>query len=241
MPGIQVSIVDPHQLSREGLRLILAEETYDVVSAATSLEAALTDIEGGVRPGLLILTLDTTSQSATLQQIRTIVPECKVVLIANGSLPGRLSDWGLNGLLRSDVSKEVLVRSLHLVMLGQDIFPASSSVQPQNPDENGVDAVGSAGFHAVRRISDREGRVLHYLLSGCSNKMIARELAIAEATVKVHMKAVLRKLNVRNRTQAAMWAAANGFSEKSGSGFPLPPAHSRPIGNTEGPGVKLVA
>jgi len=55
------------------------------------------------------------------------------------------------------------------------------------------------------------------------------------------MKAVLRKLNVRNRTQAAMWAAANGFSETSGSAFPLPPVHSRPIGNTEGPGVKLVA
>ena len=51
------------------------------------------------------------------------------------------------------------------------------------------------------------------LVHGESNKLIARQLGITEATVKVHLKAVLRKLNVSNRTQAAIWAVRNGFRE----------------------------
>jgi len=96
-------------------------------------------------------------------------------------------------------------------------------------------------FRSVRRISEREGRILHHLLSGHSNKTIARQLAISEATVKVHMKAVLRKLNVRNRTQAAIWAVANGYSEASASPSQSAPAHARPIGTTEGSGAEMVA
>ena len=98
-----------------------------------------------------------------------------------------------------------------------------------------------AGFRSVRRISDRERHILHNLLAGHSNKMIARQLNISEATVKVHMKAVLRKLNVRNRTQAAMWAVANGFSDSSASRSPPSSAHLQPLSTPEGTAVELVA
>jgi two-component system nitrate/nitrite response regulator NarL len=56
------------------------------------------------------------------------------------------------------------------------------------------------------RLSDREHVILMHLTEGASNKHIARELNIAEATVKVHVKSLLRKIRVNNRTQAAMWA-----------------------------------
>ena len=58
----------------------------------------------------------------------------------------------------------------------------------------------------INRLSGRETSILHLLMQGTSNKLIARQLVIAEATVKVHIKAILRKLRLRNRTQAAMWA-----------------------------------
>ena len=58
----------------------------------------------------------------------------------------------------------------------------------------------------VDRLSKRETSILHLLMKGASNKMIARELVITEATAKVHIKAILRKLTLLNRTQAAMWA-----------------------------------
>ena len=65
-----------------------------------------------------------------------------------------------------------------------------------------------------RSLSGREGEILGKLLLGHSNKMIARELAISEATVKVHLKVLLRKLKARNRTQAAIWAIENGYGER---------------------------
>jgi len=55
-------------------------------------------------------------------------------------------------------------------------------------------------------LSSREVQILTYLMDGASNKVIARKLDVAEATVKVHVKAILRKLGAANRTQAAMWA-----------------------------------
>jgi two-component system nitrate/nitrite response regulator NarL len=247
MQDIQVLIVDPHQLAREGLRLLLAGEAYEVVCATTSLETALPEIEGGLRPRLLVSVLEDsgdTFQNATLQRIRAIVPECRVVLIASNissALLARALDWGVNALLRRDMSMEVLVRSLHLVMLGQNIFPTSSSLPPCEPAESVPPAVNIAGLQSVRRISDRERHILHNLLAGHSNKMIARQLNIREATVKVHMKAVLRKLNVRNRTQAAMWAVANGFSDDSDSRSPPPSAHFQPLSTAERTTVELVA
>jgi DNA-binding NarL/FixJ family response regulator len=247
MDDIQVLIVDPHQLAREGLRLLLAGEAYEVVCTTTSLETALPEIEGGLRPRLLVSVLEDsgdTFQNATLQRIRAIVPECRVVLIAgkiSSALLARALDWGVNALLRRDMSMEVLVRSLRLVMLGQNIFPTSSSVPPCEPAESVPPAVNIAALQSVRRISDRERHILHNLLAGHSNKMIARQLNIREATVKVHMKAVLRKLNVRNRTQAAMWALANGFSDNSDSRSPPPSAHSRPLSTAVRTAVELVA
>jgi two-component system nitrate/nitrite response regulator NarL len=222
MPRIEVLVVDQHGLSREGLRLLLTGEIYEATVATPSLEAALPEIKAGARPGLLVLVLHGSgeafqgaSESAALQQIRTLLPECKIVLVARDtistSLLARAVEGGANALLRGDMSGEILMRSLHLVMLGQDIFPALSAVMPSNQ----AGAIQFADDRAVAGMSDSESHVLRNLLSGHSNKMIARELEISEATVKLHMKAVLRKLNVRNRTQAAMWAAANGMSKRA--------------------------
>ena len=55
-------------------------------------------------------------------------------------------------------------------------------------------------------LSNREAEILHCLMQGAPNKIIARQLDVAEATVKVHVKAILRRISVANRTQAAMWA-----------------------------------
>src|SRR3546814_3750398 len=62
-------------------------------------------------------------------------------------------------------------------------------------------------------LSDREIEILRCLISGDANKIIARRLEITEATVKVHIKAILRKLRVMNRTQAAIWAVTRGLNQ----------------------------
>jgi DNA-binding NarL/FixJ family response regulator len=65
------------------------------------------------------------------------------------------------------------------------------------------------------QLSARERSILQCLIGGDSNKIIARKINIAEATVKVHVKAILRKIRVHNRTQAAIWAMSNAFSSSA--------------------------
>jgi two-component system nitrate/nitrite response regulator NarL len=108
----------------------------------------------------------------------------------------------LSGILTYDLPAAAFVRSLHLVGSGERVFPrdlaAGRRQQPAmlstQPRSDGV------------RLSPREKEILSRLVAGDSNKVIARHLDIAEATVKVHLKSVLRKIGVENRTQAAIWA-----------------------------------
>ena len=78
-------------------------------------------------------------------------------------------------------------------------------------EETRIGAFDSFSIRVRHGLSEREEQVLRDLVKGRSNKIIARKLDIAEATVKVHMKSVLRKIRVANRTQAAIWALENGY------------------------------
>jgi two-component system nitrate/nitrite response regulator NarL len=109
----------------------------------------------------------------------------------------------LSGILTYDLSADALVRSLLLISLGERVFPHDLSFGRKSAAPSFEDR-----FHDAR-LSPREREMLNHLVVGHSNKAIARRLDIAEATVKVHLKSVLRKIRVENRTQAAIWAPAN--------------------------------
>ena len=76
-------------------------------------------------------------------------------------------------------------------------------------------------------LSEREAQILDGLVKGYANKMIARTCEITEAAVKSHMKSILRKIRVKNRTQAAMWAIATGFAAGGFNGRRLNPDSAR--------------
>ena len=90
-----------------------------------------------------------------------------------------------------------------------------------------VGATTAGATPAARNgLSQREVQILRCLLNGDSNKMIANHLNITEATVKVHLKSLLRKINASNRTQAAIWALNNGIGgELAGAGVVAAAAH----------------
>jgi two-component system nitrate/nitrite response regulator NarL len=72
-----------------------------------------------------------------------------------------------------------------------------------------IEATIHAHSPGERNLSGREDAILRLLMEGAPNKIIARKLGVAEATVKVHIKAILRKIRAQNRTQAAMWATTH--------------------------------
>jgi two-component system nitrate/nitrite response regulator NarL len=127
---------------------------------------------------------------------------------------------GANGYL-VDMTCAAFIKSLELVMMGETIFPLaflSFVLDPESEhlceavpgDENNKAILVTTADTLAPQLSSREKSVLRCLIKGDSNKCIAREMDIAEATVKVHVKAILRKIRVRNRTQAAIWGANNG-------------------------------
>jgi two-component system, NarL family, nitrate/nitrite response regulator NarL len=125
---------------------------------------------------------------------------------------GKAIGWSVDAYLLKDTSPDALTRSLQLVMLGQQIFPTRLMAALLHTEaEPAAESLGGASTN----LSPREAQILRHLTSGDSNKAIARALAISEATVKVHLKALLRKVRVSNRTQAAVWAMNNGFAEQA--------------------------
>ena len=125
---------------------------------------------------------------------------------------------GASGYLVKVTTSDALIKSLELVMLGETIMPGEivpsildhgyEAIPPEcSGNQNSLTEPGS---DHVPHLSGQEKRVLRFLVEGYSNKVIARRIDIAEATVKVHIKAILRKVRVQNRTQAAVWAMNRG-------------------------------
>jgi two-component system, NarL family, nitrate/nitrite response regulator NarL len=105
----------------------------------------------------------------------------------------------LSGVLTLDLSADAFVQSLRLISSGERVFPRDLALERAAPAPQGGNVP----------LSPREREVLIDLVEGHSNKKIARRLGTAEATVKVHLKNILRKIRVDNRTQAAIWALGN--------------------------------
>jgi two-component system nitrate/nitrite response regulator NarL len=91
---------------------------------------------------------------------------------------------------------------------------------PDDDPESTARATPEMGNNHAPKLSSRQRLILHCLIEGDSNKMIALKIHITEATVKIHLKAILRKIRVHNRTQAAIWAMNNGLNSNCLSALP---------------------
>ena len=152
---------------------------------------------------------------ADLRAIREAFPTARIVVLADDLSVDVLRaamGGGADGFLIKNVSPEALIQSLQLIMLGEKVFPTNLASML-------LDMNAAGPQHSVRGLSPREQEILQALVTGASNKMIAIQLGITEATVKVHLKTLLRKIDVNNRTQAAIWAMNNGFTA---DGAPVP-------------------
>jgi two-component system nitrate/nitrite response regulator NarL len=105
---------------------------------------------------------------------------------------------------------------------GELIVQAPTAQVAPAPAVNSIERLTDRDVAGIApRLSSREIAILRLLMSGASNKVIARQLAITEATVKVHNKAILRKIRVQNRTQAAVWAHNHLDQAHSGTSGPI--------------------
>ena len=137
-----------------------------------------------------------------------ICPEASIVVLSASEDPAdidRALMQGARGYVLKSARAEVLHHVLSLVMVGEIYVPPIVMAQRLG---RAHDAQAAAAF---AKLTPRERDVLERLIDGLSNKAIAQALSIGEGTVKVHLKAVLRKLDVANRTQAATLALRSGW------------------------------
>ena len=205
-------LIEANRLFREGLKHLLASTRFEVGSEFNTVDLALAAGEAaageaGSTPNLVI-SGQPVKDEADLRAIREVFPNARIVVLADDLSVDVLRaamGGGADGFLIKNVSPEALIQSLQLIMLGEKVFP--TNLASMLLDMNAV-----SPQHSVRGLSPREQEILQALVTGASNKLIAIKLGITEATVKVHLKTLLRKIDVNNRTQAAIWAMNNGFS-----------------------------
>lgn len=213
MSEIRILHIDPNQLFREGLRRILSGPRFDMESEATTVRQALETIAERM-PDIVIV--DTSSVDNQLDDVmkalNSLSPRPRVVVLTEILILATLTHAlgaGVDGYLLKNMSPEALEHSLNLVVVGEKVFPTELAHLLVNnrysPRPGGTTVNG-------KRLSNREGEILSCLVNGESNKGIANLLQITEGTVKVHLKGILKKINVTNRTQAAIWALQNGMA-----------------------------
>lgn len=213
--GMKLLIADDHALTREGLRLLLRQLDDDVrVHEAASydeLSALLTE-HPDADLAIVDLHMPDPEGKGSLAALRSQHPTAPVVVLSGSEDAQdmrRALGVGAMGFLPKSAPPAVLLNALRLVLSGGIYVPPALLAQ-------GVATPADAAGSAVT-LTPRQRGVLEQLVLGRSNKEIARTLGMSEATVKVHLGAIFRALNVTSRTQAVLAARQHRLFEEPGS------------------------
>jgi two-component system, NarL family, nitrate/nitrite response regulator NarL len=213
-----VMLVDGDRLFVAALGALLEGGPFRVTSASASYAEALGRMETGPSPDLVLVSLPPSAvrpdEAAMLARMRSRIRVGHLVVLASDMTTSALQVALMaeaDACLHKGMSCEGLSRALHLVMLGEAVFPREvADLLTGAPPDNLRSEMGAE----EGELSRRELEILHCLLAGQSNKAIARNLNITESTVKMHFKNVMRKIRAQNRTQAAVWAIQHGLSAR---------------------------
>lgn len=201
---IRVLLVDDHELVRVGLRTFLElQADMAVVGEAGSGERALALVPSAA-PDIVLLDLVLPGMSGleTARALRAAHPNVKIVVLTSFSGQDQVLPVvraGVDGYLLKDVGPRELADALRAVHAGGS---------PLHPT---VAATVMRSVTTDDPLTPREREVLRLIARGLSNRQIARELVLSEKTVKTHVSAVLAKLGVADRTQAALLAIRDGI------------------------------
>ena len=200
---MRVLIVDDHPLYRAGVRALLSGLDPDLTAADVSnvLEAlGLADTDPSFDLVLLDMNLPGANRLQALEQIKARFESAAVVVVSGDEDPSLILatiDAGAAGFIPKSTDPAITMQALRLVLAHGTYLPVHAL---RHATESGSNASGSG--LAMPDLSERQRAVLLRLLHGKANKVIARELGIAEGTVKAHLWSVYQLLGVTSRAQA---------------------------------------
>ncbi len=207
-------LIDDHALFREGLKFILRGlDEHLVIDEAGSVAAALA-LQHTAPFDLILLDLNMpgVGNLEALATIRAAFPQSPVVVLSGEDDPRMIRatiEHGAMGFVPKSSTPEILIQALRLI-LAHGVYLPVSALDSEESAPGAADAPRDPDA-LLRNMSPRQVEVLHCVIQGQPNKLIARNLALSESTVKAHLSAVLRSLGARNRTEAVYAAAKLGL------------------------------
>jgi two-component system nitrate/nitrite response regulator NarL len=212
----RVLLVDNHPLFRRGVaQLIASQPDFEVVGEAVSAEEGVV-LATALKPDLVLMDLNMPGGSGldALKQIKDAGVDTQVIMLTVSDAEQdfiKAVRAGAEGYLLKDSEPEEILEKLRQAARGESVFTESlmNVLLGAMRDGSRATPANDVGLTA------RERQILRLIATGRSNKKIARELNISDGTVKVHVKNLLRKLNLQSRLEAAIWAlSASGQSRQ---------------------------
>ena len=216
---MRVILIDDHALFRVGLQGLLERRGIDVVAAVGDPEEGIR-LAAAEKPDLLLIDLrmpkmDGLSVLRHLAREQMALSAVVLTMSPDETDLATALQLGARGYLLKDMEPDELVASLHNILTGNvAVAPGLTSVLAELVKQGHPSSKDAHQW--FDSLTPRELEILKHLSEGQSNKVIAQRLEITDGTVKLHVKAVLRKLGVRSRVEAAVMAVENGFRRHDG-------------------------
>lgn len=210
---IEIIIADDHMMIREGLKQLLElDGTMKVIAEANDGEECLNLLNKKIHPDILLLDINMPKKNGieVLEYIKqNKIPVKVLILTVHNEVEYLLKavDIGIDGYLLKDSSYDELKEAIDVVISGNTyIQPSLLPALNESMEDYALDK------EKIECLTKRELDVLRLISEGCSNKKISDELTISEQTVKNHISHIFRKIDVEDRTQAAVFAIRNKIS-----------------------------
>lgn len=210
---MRILLIDDHALFRIGLQELLQRRGIDVIGALGDCKAGIKKAEKE-RPDVVLLDMRMPDMSGTdvLRKLREKSLDMPIAILTTSREEKDVIDslqCGAQGYLLKDMEPDELITALEQIMKGHTVVASQLT---------GILAKAVRGEADITQKQDafvdltpREREILCHLAEGKSNKVIARNLGISDGTVKLHVKAILRKLQVHSRVEAAVIAVEQNF------------------------------
>lgn len=214
---MKVLVVDDHPLIREALRYVLQalDQGIELIEAQTCAEAlAQAKQNADIDLILLDLALPGTDGFEALRVLRLQYPAMPVVVVSaseEAETVMRALDEGAMGFIPKASKNDVLIGALRLVLSGGVYLPAQMLRQAAVAQPTPLPSSTRPATYPEIGLTERQAQVLALLVQGKPNKLICRDLNLAEGTVKIHITAILKALKVSNRTQAVIAVSRLGL------------------------------
>lgn len=209
---MKVLVADDHALFRDGLCLQLEKINPEfIVLQASNFNQALKFLETDHQISLVVMDLDMPDMNwqEALKELKAKAPQARFVVVSASENSGTIRkslELGVSGYIPKRSEPAILQRALQLILDGGTYLPPSV-LQPST--EAIMQDNNRSGM--PKMLTNRQNQVLGLVAQGLSNKQIAYQMGVSEATVKLHINALLRSVGATNRTQAVIMAQKMGI------------------------------